>query len=909
MSYNRKALKTATNELGKAKAPAKPKDIITDPMGQWKYPGENTRIPGSDITMQGVDYPVWAQPNIGQPQMMYPGQEYQFPGADYVDEFPQGGNEEYYEDDLDEEQIAELRAGGYVVEDISVPQLTQAKKGGSLKKYSRSLEATNKLFRESPLLKKAKSKKKKIFDPKSNYFDVGGIPNLPLREGRKAYERLGYTDNDRMAVAEEGGFLPQAQAGKATTSLILNPYEQGMFNTNVHAQGSNKPSFGFGVQRSNMFPRWAKENDVKTSMSGQVQIPYAMDRGPAIKGTARTAYSPNAGRGNPLDFTTQAQLEAGYNPNYGFNANVMAWPYAHGSNVPEARWKENKYYPGAVRAGVGPQAGFSYASDNKTFNGDDYMNPNRAGVHYGGKGFVEYTPTDWLKLKLEAQGMFDPIANKRDENAEIEGTKWKFSPGVNVSATVPLNFNKAKIKPNLQRKAQLYNDEIDGNFVKQASINSVPLRKNGGNINNDYIEIDADDNDIANYIAQGYEVEELPQAQYAGQTPFVHPNAGATQVLFQKPAPVKPNSKYDPKAPVNYQAKLKPVVADNTRDVTADEALAAVQNAAYMKSPEYKAKQKAEKEAQAKFEKKQWANYNKMSLGEKVLDRTNAALNQPLVMVSNLLMGEQAYIPGMAEGLGEDNINYDEYLKATGQSRGLSVNDVFNAVNPGNWGGHAGREYGKGNYVQGATELGLGLLGLKGAPMGEEVAKRYTDKLINLEQKAFKELPSFSNIPIVNTRMGSGLGMDMSRYEIKNPDYFTQLLDTYDSKALSSTNKKFYKDLIGSVKKQNGLVTERQYNELQRLKTGNFNFGKKGYKDGGSLELDLSPDEIQAYKDGGYIVEELPHAQEGIATPRKKIINYVPTIKEVESVLPMKNMFNKYDQLKNVAQTKLHQVG
>jgi hypothetical protein len=355
----------------------------------------------------------------------------------------------------------------------------------------------------------------------------------------------------------------------------------------------------------------------------------------------------------------------------------------------------------------------------------------------------------------------------------------------------------------------------------------------------------------------------------------------------------------------------------------------------------------------------------------------------------------------MAEGLGEDNINYDEYLKATGQSRGLSVNDVFNVVNPGNWGGHAGREYGKGNYVQGATELGLGLLGLKGAPMGEEIAKRYADKLINLEKKLGTEtgllsntrkinpwaenlndplksyrvagmdaakdfensgvlrsvapkikanfaegilparttsfpsfqkgyadlsyanpngsvvfetnLPTFKrgdinpvtgqqikgrhyahrvidpktgatmteipgseirmfgdkphwlkgyqevpNLSATNAPVKSGIGgMDMSRYEIKNPDYFTQLLDTYDSKALSSTNKKFYKDLIGSVKKQNGLVTERQYNELQRLKTGNFNFGKKGYKEGGSLELDLTPDEIQAYIDAGYTIEDI----------------------------------------------------
>ena len=65
------------------------KDIIVDLRGQWAHPGENTRVRANDITMQGVYYPVWAQPNIGMPQMMYPGQDYNFPGADYVDEFPQ----------------------------------------------------------------------------------------------------------------------------------------------------------------------------------------------------------------------------------------------------------------------------------------------------------------------------------------------------------------------------------------------------------------------------------------------------------------------------------------------------------------------------------------------------------------------------------------------------------------------------------------------------------------------------------------------------------------------------------------------------------------------------------------------------------------------------------------------------
>ena len=86
---NKKALQIATKQLNKAKAPSKPKDIIYDPRGQWKYPGQNTRIPSNRITMKGVPYPVYGQPNRGQAQMMYPGAEYMFPGADYVDEYPE----------------------------------------------------------------------------------------------------------------------------------------------------------------------------------------------------------------------------------------------------------------------------------------------------------------------------------------------------------------------------------------------------------------------------------------------------------------------------------------------------------------------------------------------------------------------------------------------------------------------------------------------------------------------------------------------------------------------------------------------------------------------------------------------------------------------------------------------------
>jgi hypothetical protein len=95
--------------------------------------------------------------------------------------------------------------------------------------------------------------------------------------------------------------------------------------------------------------------------------------------------------------------------------------------------------------------------------------------------------------------------------------------------------------------------------------------------------------------------------------------------------------------------------------------------------------------------------------------------------------------------------------------------------------------------------------------------------------RGYKEIPKSGTKNVV--KAGSG-GMDMSRYEIANPDYFTQLLDTYTSKQLPPSSKKFYKGLIASVKKQDGIVTERQYQELQRLKTGNFNYGPNTVRSG-----------------------------------------------------------------------------
>lgn len=45
-------------------------------------------IPSNNITMNKVPYPIMAYPNVGQPMLMQPDQDYYFPNADYVTEVP-----------------------------------------------------------------------------------------------------------------------------------------------------------------------------------------------------------------------------------------------------------------------------------------------------------------------------------------------------------------------------------------------------------------------------------------------------------------------------------------------------------------------------------------------------------------------------------------------------------------------------------------------------------------------------------------------------------------------------------------------------------------------------------------------------------------------------------------------------
>jgi GH24 family phage-related lysozyme (muramidase) len=276
---NKRVLSKAVSELDKAKAPAKSKDIIYDPMGQWKYPGENTRIPGNDITMQGVDYPVWAQPNVGPGTMMVPGQEYNFPEADYVDEYPQmrrGGSKkskkftrnimatnrifaenflfkkpgkkqiydpnaplfedggeanDYVDVDLTEEEIQAYRDGGYIVEDISVPQLTQAQKGITIsdpKEYAYRKQ----MYDDSLNLNKAFQMQDKLMGPGSyKTKDKYKWGTAELKEGRKkkivkGLEDLGPMAEDYQSEADQFKNGYDTWTARKQDKQLLNYYKK-----------------------------------------------------------------------------------------------------------------------------------------------------------------------------------------------------------------------------------------------------------------------------------------------------------------------------------------------------------------------------------------------------------------------------------------------------------------------------------------------------------------------------------------------------------------------------------------------------------------------------------------------------------------------------------------------------------
>ena len=140
MSFNRgKAKVKSTAKKGNPWS----KDVIVDPRGQWAHPGQVTKVPSGNITMRGVNYPVFGVDEYGNEQMMMPGGEYQFPG-NMVTEYPmmQMGGIPAGAGPLKEQnpylipEYNQPMANGYILPDINRPQL----EGSNATEYKRSYD-------------------------------------------------------------------------------------------------------------------------------------------------------------------------------------------------------------------------------------------------------------------------------------------------------------------------------------------------------------------------------------------------------------------------------------------------------------------------------------------------------------------------------------------------------------------------------------------------------------------------------------------------------------------------------------------------------------------------------------------------------------------------------------------------
>jgi len=795
MGFNKKILSKAVSELGKAKAPGKPKDIITDPAGQWKYPGQKTRIPSNDITMQGVPYPVWAQPNVGPGSMMQPNQDYNFPDASYVDETP------------------------------------MAKKGGTLqsKKYSKSMSATNKLFAKNKLFKNMKSK---IFDP-----------NAEFKNGGEAdYEDLELTDEEIQAY-RDGGYvveeLPEAQVG---TEINSKPY----YNfSNDEATSYNPVTQTVNINEETLTPPENFNGDLKRFIDDEYRAQDAHENfhhyqnqiGTNRIETGRPDAKPTLPSNQNFEgehYHNRREIEE--------KQKADEWRKTHPNESPfiNPDILYNKYTDEAMYQDPSTLEGEARAYEEKVRRGDrnfNIINPR--------------LPNPWKKQEGGPQNTAGPraepvVTNPNDygyepmpeEKAKMMNTIVQNAGKGNIAARRMMNpnaksytFTGNEYDEQRQEPAGIPAGEKGSHFSSSMDTSFVPFIQEGedGNLQyneyanpNDKEAIKFNTEEEANFFANhykkanppmmrgwekkqgGYVQHELVKAQ-GGKTVYSGPNRGLVgpstpknngspllpkqdlikkyqqEVDKAKAAKIAEAEKIRQKAIAKQKAINDAIprgpVSDNTRTVIPNQVISDINNAAFYKSPQETADREARKKEQAAFEKEQWNKYNKMSFAEKALDRTQAAIAHPILMAGNALTGNQGYIPGMGRGLmNTESPEYDKYLKATGQTKGqFEISDLANIVNPGYWAGNAGNELHKGNYIKGVTDLGFGLMGLKGAKNASGLVKGSANVLNKAESKISKLIPERVSVN-TSTENADDL-VDLWRIQEKNGKTFAQLAE------------------------------------------------------------------------------------------------------------------------------------
>jgi len=97
------------------------------------------------------------------------------------------------------------------------------------KAYSRSFEATNRLFAQNPLFSKPKSRKNKIFDPNAKYYANGGALSKFLDGGPQCPEGYTYNPETKRCTRKNTncpeGYFFDAQEGRCKSKVYREKFE------------------------------------------------------------------------------------------------------------------------------------------------------------------------------------------------------------------------------------------------------------------------------------------------------------------------------------------------------------------------------------------------------------------------------------------------------------------------------------------------------------------------------------------------------------------------------------------------------------------------------------------------------------------------------------------------------------
>jgi hypothetical protein len=190
--YNKKVLIDSLKKLGSAKAPTQKKDMIVDPINQSTF-NNGLSVKKSNIHGNGLfaEKPFKKGDLIGlahvnnQPTPIV-GNYHNHSEDNATALNISNGNKRYLVAARDLEPGNEITTNYRLQPELGQPE--DFAKGGSApripktkspKSYSRSLDATNRLFAEHPFFAKPKSRKNKIYDPNSKYYNEGGEPCSP----------------------------------------------------------------------------------------------------------------------------------------------------------------------------------------------------------------------------------------------------------------------------------------------------------------------------------------------------------------------------------------------------------------------------------------------------------------------------------------------------------------------------------------------------------------------------------------------------------------------------------------------------------------------------------------------------------------------------------------------------------